>query len=64
MSAQVDAHGLATGFVKEPLTEPSNEVKDPSLWPKQANTAAVTAAKEESWAMAVEMSVRDLRQSP
>ena len=55
MSAQVDAHWLATGFVKELLADPSKVVKDPSLWPKRAKTATVMASKEEAWTTAVEL---------
>jgi len=56
MSAQVETHWLATGFVKELLADPSKVVKDPSLWPKRAKTATVMASKEEeAWTIAVEL---------
>ena len=60
MSAQVDAHWLATGFVKELLADPSKVVKDAALWPKRAKTATVMASKEEAWAIAVELVKRGI----
>ena len=55
MAAQVDAHWLATGFVKELLADPSKVLKDKALWPKRARKSTVMASKEEAWAIAAEL---------